>query len=313
MRYVRTPFLIAVCGLVLGSSLEAADPVRIPGTNTSLQAPVGFVPAESFPGFQHPGLGASIMVTELPLPGARLMGTMTKEDGLATRGMTLLSSKAEKVSGRDALLLEIAQTTTAGEFLRWMLLTGDDKASVIIAGIFPKNAGEQVSSVIRSSVLTASWNPESSQDPFEGLQFQVTPTEKLKLSNRLGNLLTFTESGSPDPSGPGEPIYMVGNSLVPGGGELRSLSEERARQTEHIHDLQNISGREITVGGLAAYELLADAKDVRSGAAVRLYQVIVPDGGSYFLVQGFVGPERAAEMLPEFRRVTESFRKTAVK
>jgi hypothetical protein len=113
------------------------------------------------------------------------------------------------------------------------------------------------------------------------------------------------------PLGPGEPIYIVGSSIGPGGGgDLKAFSEARAEQTEHLRDLENVSGREITIGGLTAWELLADAKDLRSGTPIRLYQVIAPDGGGYFIVQGLVGADRATEMLPEFRRVTESFRKT---
>lgn len=124
-------------------------------------------------------------------------------------------------------------------------------------------------------------------------------------------MLLLTESGSPGTAGPGEPVYVIGSSISPSAiGDLKTFSEARARKTEQIKDLENLSGREITLGGLAAYELLADAKDVKSGTAMRLYQVIAPDGGGgYFIVQGLVGAEKAAAMLPEFRRVTESFRR----
>ncbi|MEA2562724.1 MAG: hypothetical protein QOH06_4228 [Acidobacteriota bacterium] len=125
-----------------------------------------------------------------------------------------------------------------------------------------------------------------------------------------GITLLLTESGSPGTSGPGEPVYVIGSSIGPGGsGDLKAFSEARAKQTEQIRNLENLSGREITLGGLAAYELLADAKDVKSGTAIHLYQVIAPDGDGYFIAQGLVGAAKASEMLPEFRKVTESFRK----
>jgi hypothetical protein len=38
--------------------------------------------------------------------------------------------------------------------------------------------------------------------------------------------------------------------------------------------------------------------------------VIASEGVGYFIFQGLVTPGREAEMLPEFRRVTESFRRT---
>lgn len=178
-------------------------------------------------------------------------------------------------------------------------------------GTFPKNAEAAVSAAVRTSVLTTLLVSGNADDPFEGLRFRIAPTQRLKIASRVGNMLLLTESGSKGPLGPAEPIYIVGSSIGPGGGgDLKAFSEKRARQTEQIQGLENLSGREITLDGLAAYELLADAKDVKSGTPIRLYQVIAPDGGGYFIVQALVGADRAAEMLPEFRRITESFRRT---
>lgn len=305
---VRISSAVLVLLAFLGAPAFAA-PVRVPGTNVRLEPPAGFAPAESFPGFQSAGQQASIMVTQMPAPVAEVMKGMNKET-LATRGITLLSSSSETVGGREALLLQVAQSAGGAEYLKWMLVTGDPQTTVLVVGTFPKSAGEEVGAAIRKSVLTASLASESPGDPYEGLLFRITPTQRLKIASRVSNLLLLTESGSPGPLGPGEPIYIVGSSIGPGGsGDLKAFSEARAKQTEQIQDLASLSGREITIGGLTAYELLADAKDVKSGSPVRLYQVIAPDGGGYFIIQGLVGVDRAAEILPEFRRVTESFRR----
>ncbi len=287
-----------------------ADSIRIPGTSVSLQPPAGFELAGDYPGFQSAEQQASIMVTQMPAPVAEIRKAMTKET-LATRGITLLSSKEETVGGREALLLHLAQSAAGIDYLKWMLVMGDPKETVMIVGTFPKSAGEEVGTAIRTALLSASPAAAAPSDPFEGLKFRITPTQGLKIAGRVSNLLMLTESGKMGTLSPGEPVYIVGSSIRPGGsGDLKAFSEARAKQTEQIQDLENLSGREVTIGGLAAYELLADAKDVKSGTAIRLYQVIAPDGdGGYFIVQGLVGTDGAAGMLPEFRRVTESFRR----
>jgi len=296
--------------LMMALALPAvADPVRVPGTDVSLEPPPGFSLSESYPGFQNAEQKASIMVTQMPAPVAEVMKAMNKE-ALATRGMTLLSSNPETVGGREALLLHVSQTAGGAEFLKWMLVTGNPKTSVMVVGTFPKGSGEAVGAAIRKSVLTAVMGAAEASDPFEGLLFRITPTQGLKIANRVSNMLILTETGKSGTLGPAEPVYIVGSSISPSViGELKAFSEARARKTEQIQDLANLSGREIKLGGLAAYELLADAKDVKSGTPVRLYQVIAPsDAGGYFIVQGLVGMDRAAVVVPEFRRVTESFR-----
>jgi hypothetical protein len=71
----------------------------------------------------------------------------------------------------------------------------------------------------------------------------------------------------------------------------------------------NFTGRTIQLAGVDAFELEADAVDARSGAAMRIYQVIIPDATGYFIAQGLVRADDAAEMVPEFRAVTASFRR----
>ena len=289
--------------------LSPVHAVRVPGTNVSLQPPAGFAPADNFPGFQNPEQQASIMVTQMPAPFAEVTKAMNKET-LATRGMTLLSSSSEKVDGRDALLLHVAQAAAGVEYLKWMLVTGDPTTTFMIVGTFPKSAEGEASAAIRTAVLTTSIELRGPDNPFEGLQFRITPTPALKIASRVSNMLILTESGMAGTVAPGDPVYIVGSSIGPAGSaDLKAFSEARARQTEQVTDLKNLTGRDITLGGLAAYELVADATGVKSETPVRLYQVIAPDGDGYFIVQAFVGTERADAMLPEFRKVTESFRK----
>lgn len=294
--------------------LLLAGPVhaeRVPGTNVNLQPPAGFAPADNFPGFESAGHRASIMVNQLPAPLAEVRKGMTGEN-LATRGMTLLSSSTETVNGQEALLLHIAQAAGGVEYLKWMLLTGDPQTTFLIVGTFPKSVEEEVGAAIRTALLTTRVEVRGPDNPFEGLLFRVTPTPALKISSRVSNMLILTESGMAGTVAPGDPVYIVGSSIgPPGSTDLKAFSEARARQTEQITDLRNLSGREISLGGLAAYELVADATGVKSDAPVRLYQVIAPDGDGYFIILALVGIERADAMLPEFRKVTESFRKAA--
>ena len=93
-------------------------------------------------------------------------------------------------------------------------------------------------------------------------------------------------------------------------GGLKDFSQARASQTAALKDVRNFQGRDMKLDGLPAYELIADGNDVRSGAAMKLYQVIAADGDGYFIVQGLVATARAKPSIAEFQRVTSSFKRT---
>ena len=53
----------------------------------------------------------------------------------------------------------------------------------------------------------------------------------------------------------------------------------------------------------------AEGDEVKSGRAVRMYQLILADGLTYYIAQGFVAADRPADVMDLFRKVTGSFRK----
>ncbi|MGH9145925.1 MAG: hypothetical protein ACRD1Q_04400 [Vicinamibacterales bacterium] len=285
-----------------------AQAVRIPGTKVSLTPPEGFSLAQQYPGFEGEVEQASIMVTELPGPAADMVQALTKQ-ALATRGLNLIAAQDAVINSRPARLFNIHQKTANGDVLKWMLITGDHTMTIMVVGTFPAGSSPSTGSAIQHSLLTTSWG-SAAPSAFEGLPFRVTPTSMLKLARRVSNLLMFTESGTMGSSGSTEALYLVGHSVGQGHlGDLWSFSEARAKQTTLIKGVGNFMGRMLQVDHLDAYELEADAIDARSGAPMRLYQVIIPDEAGYFIVQGLSRADRARELLPEFRAITASFKR----
>jgi hypothetical protein len=180
----------------------------------------------------------------------------------------------------------------------------------VVFGTFGSGGPPGIGESIRQSLLTTAWaSAAAAPSPFEGLPFRMTPTATLKLAQRVSNMLMFTESGTPGTPGKSEALYIAGHSIGQGHiGDTRVFSETRAKQTTAARSVTNFSGRPLLLEGLDAYELEADASDARSGRAMRLYQVIIPDQTGYFILQGFIRADRAAEMVPEFKALTATFR-----
>jgi hypothetical protein len=143
------------------------------------------------------------------------------------------------------------------------------------------------------------------------LPFRVSPTAVLKIAGRMSNLLMLTESGEIGPAGPGAAVFIVGGSVAAVDlVDLKGFAARRARQTEQLKGLRIMQEGPTTIDGIAGYELVAEGKDSATGRGVILYQVVLPDGVGYVLMQGLVASARAVSMVPEFRNVAQTFSRT---
>lgn len=292
-------------------SASFAQAIRVPGTSVALAPPPGFSASARFPGFERADVQASIVVTEVPGPFAELTRGMTAA-GLATRGMTLILSTARQVPGKRAFLLHVSQAMAGTTFLKWMLVAGDANASVMVVATFPKSAELELSEVLKTSVLSAVFDVSSEKDHFEGLPFRISPSPALKIAGRMSNMLILSESGDVKPQGPDAALFVIGSSLAPVAlTNLQAFAQARARQTKQLTRLRISQEGARTIDGIAAHELVAEGTDVSTGRVVTLYQIVLPDNGGYVLMQGMVASTRAAVLLPEFRRVADTFQRIA--
>lgn len=306
MRFI-TLFVL----LLLHVSPVAAQ-TRVMGTSVALTPPAGFEPSSRFPGFEHAELQSAVMVTEIPGPFADVSRGLTT-DGLATRGMTLISSTKQLVDGRQSLLLKVSQPADGGIVYKWMIVSGDAKGTVMVVGAYPQDHESKIGAAMKDALLTVRWFVgDAPPDQFEGLGFRISPASSLKIAGRISNVLLLNESGNLDAQGPNAAVFMVGTSIGPADlSDLKAFAVTRASQTERLRGLKIYEQRPITIGGEAAYELLAEGTDMGSGRRVTLYQVVLPDPQGYVLMQGIVATSRAATVVPEFSKVAYSFLRVA--
>lgn len=304
--------LAALAGVSAPPGLSAQR-TRVPGTAVSVEPPPGFTPAERFAGFQQPATGASIMVTTVPAPVDAIRQGMTA-GGLATQGMELVGSESVTVDGGDAVLIHARPRAAGTPFLKWVLVLGDPRSTHLVVGTYPAALADSLGGPVRRAVLSAMRAAAGPADPFEGLRFRLDPGDRLKLAPRVSSVLMLTLTGAASQGGPGDPFFVAGPSVsAVAVDDLKAFAEQRARRTTAVENLRDLRGEAREVDGLRVYEIVADATDRRSGTPVKLYQAILLEEGGYYVFQGLVGADRAAEYLPEFRRLTGSFRRVSAK
>jgi hypothetical protein len=146
-------------------------------------------------------------------------------------------------------------------------------------------------------------------EPESVLPFGVTPSPKMKptTNSGLGRMLLYTRDGVMPIQAPGDPILIVGPSLVSVPVDNRlDYAMNRIFQTAQTRVASVSSHEPITIAGVEGFESLAAAEDIKSGTGITLYQVMLFQESDYLLVQGLVGNDLADEFLPEFRAMARS-------
>ena len=285
-------------------------PARVAGTRVSLVPPAGFTPSERFPGYVLEAEGASIIVTEFPFPLAEGLPALSDPEKLKTKAMTLLSKESVLAACAPSVLFGFRQVVSGAEFLKWVLLIGDEAGTVVVTATFPAASEGRLSAPLKRSVLTARRETSLKVSADEGLRYAVAESGVLKRAERLGNSLMFTGGGIfPSPS-VDNPLFVVAQSL--GGvvtGDRRDFAERRVRQTASVSDVSVVKSEPFTAGGLGGFETFADGKDQASGRPMVIYQAVLFDGRDYYLMQGLISRERSAEHLPSFKEMARSFKR----
>jgi hypothetical protein len=276
----------------------------------SLVVPDGFVVADRFSGLLREDAASLVRVSEIPGPAEKIRAEMTGE-ALAARGMELLRSESVTVDGRDGLLVHVRQTAAGADLRRWIVVFGAADTSVMIAASTPRAFEDRLGETLRRTLISAKWNPDQILDPYAGLGFALAEAGSLKISDRLPSMISFTRGGHRGALASDEPLFLAGSSFAPlAGTDLEDFARRRLDEVAELGELEVLSERLLTLGGLPAHEFVVAASDRRTGAPLQVYQALVVDGDRFFLMQGMVGAGNAEEFIPQFREIAQSFRRT---
>ncbi|HEX8651503.1 MAG TPA: hypothetical protein VF708_11745 [Pyrinomonadaceae bacterium] len=282
----------------------------ITGTEVSLIPPVGFTPSPQFPGYWEESLGASIQVTEFPAPYSITFAALSDTAQLTKRGISLLSRREVSVGRLKGMLLQVRQSASGLEYLKWILNFGDEEESVSIVATFPKGLEKELSEKLKRSILTATWEKERNIPPTEGLDFTIVDKGEMILAKRVANVLIYTKDGMLPKLSNDEPLFVAGSSVSKINVEEReNFAKSRIAQTATITDIGIEQSENITIDNLAGYEVVAKGKDIVSGQEMVIYQTILFKDQGYYIMVGLISSTHRQVYLPVFKGMTESFKR----
>lgn len=283
---------------------------RVPGTKVSLTPPNNFKRSTQFPGYMMQETGSSIMVTEVPGPFREVSKGFNKRS-LATKGIKLIDRKNIRLNGQDAILLNVSQSAYGTEFLKWMVVFGDESETVLVVATFPERFEGELSESLKASVLTARWRKNAETDFFEGLTFRVSEKGKLKISKKMGNNIILTLDGDFPPQSKDDPVVIIGSSMTEDGNiaNKKAYARERLNKTVSIKSIQTLNEEDVLIDGLSGRKILAKARDSDTNTERFVYHTLLYTNDGYYIFQGISGFSKRNEYEAIFGKILKSFKR----
>jgi hypothetical protein len=284
---------------------------KVPGTAVEIAPPEGFQSSKNFSGFQQQDAGASILVTEMPIPkdkAPQVLEQFSSASALKPRGMRLIESQPITISGIPGKLLLLSQSNRGVAFLKWVVVAVAGDRTLIVTAPFPESESAKLKEPLRQTVIGLTWTPSQPAPQLEGLSFTFQPAGDLRISERVSNMVLLTQNGAKPPIAASQPILILGSAYdtvrIP---DVAKFSRIRLKAMPQVRDLTEDSGSDKEIAGHRAFELVARGYDLETNTPLTVYQVIIATQETYYILQGLVPNTKAQKYLPIFRAVANSF------
>lgn len=307
-RRPLVPLLAAavLAALALPAAAEAIFPTA---SRIGLVPPPGMTASDAFPGFED--RDNSVFIRLIALPGKAFVEvekTMSSE-ALKKGGMTIEKRESFEMPGGKGVLVIAQQNTGSGRIRKWLLIAPLGEITALASVEVPLSVTRYAAPEIRAALLTLTTRP---QVPVEE-QFAMVPFKLGELSGfRLvrvtpGVALWLTDGPKDALEATEQPHIMI--SVAPGGPRQPADREKFARLAltglPAFKELRLVSSDSMRLGGMAAHEMRAAAKDPTTGADIEIVQWLRFGSGGYMQIVGFALKQDWTQAFTRFRAVRD--------
>jgi hypothetical protein len=287
-----------------------AEPVFPAGSRVGLVPPEGFQASQRFTGFEDAASGSSILVIDMPAQAyAEVEKQMSREamkkQGIAEEkreNLTLKSGKGIMIVGR--------QQADGRKIRKWILVASGSDAAALVAVQIPDAAKPAHSDKeIRTALASLTMRPAVPIDELlVRLPFRFEELAGLRPVRVVGTTGAFLTAG-PDNTldATEQPLLIV--AVGAGGPEQTSARDMFARNLftglTDFANLQIVGVDLIRLGGIQTHQILAEARDAKTGAPMKLVQWVRFGVGGYLRIVGIAKADAWSDMFPRFRAVRD--------
>jgi hypothetical protein len=307
---------------VLATPAQAADPIFPPGSRIGLVPPTGMVASESFDGFADPTKDAAILITVLPAAAYAQIEKSLDTEVLKRQGVKLEKREPITLSVGKGFLLTGRQVADKAHYRKWLLVTMADDLTALVTVQAPQEDNDYSDSVVRAALATLSVRAKVPEAEELGLlPFAVGDLAGFHIDSVLrGRALMLSDPHGENPEdsakdgskdgAEGSPNARLLIAAVPGGpsdpNDHANFARLSFNEIGGIRDVHVTMSEPLRIGGQSGYQIMAEAKDVRTGADVMVVQWLRFGSGGFLQMIGVAHADSWTSSLARLRTVRDS-------
>jgi hypothetical protein len=305
--------MVGLALLVLSvAAAPAAEAVFPLGSRIGLAPPPGFLPSKHFPGFENPDNEASIVLVTLPAQAFAEVEATMSPDAVRSQGVVEDVREVLPLSNGRGLLVGGVDEENGKKIRKWLFLGAVPEGTVLTAVRVPESAwATYPDDVIRTSLVTLTVRPSVPiAESVELLPFRFTDLSGMRAVRALGGAGVLLTDGPKDaPEASEQPLFLasIGQGGPEGAAERAAFARNLFTGFADFTDLHIVSSDMLRLGGgsLPTHELQAEAKDGRTGAAMKLVQWVRFGAGGYVRMVGIARTDLWLASFSRFRTIRD--------
>jgi hypothetical protein len=292
---------------------RAADPVYPLASHVGLVAPGAMKPSDHFRGFEDPVTGASILILEVPAQAYPEVEKQMTPEALKKQGMTEEKRENVTLGAGKGLLIVGEQVVDAKKMRKWVFLAAGAEVGAVIAVQVPDEARAKYPDAdVRTALMSMSVRTSVPiAEQMRLLPISLDNLSGMRPFRMLPNGTLFLTNGATDPPDvAAAPLLII--SVAPGGPQEPTDRPNFARNLftglNDFKDLRIVGTDMLRLDNQQTHEIQAEAKDVKTGAPMKLVQWVRFGNGAFIRFVGIARTDAWPQAFPQFRAVRDGVR-----
>ena len=288
------------------------------GSRVGLVPPPGMVVSKTFPGFMDPEKNAGIVIRVMPPNAYPAMKESLGDDTLKKQGLTVVKRDTMQLAvGKADLVVGNELSPDKKPFRKWLLLVPTNDLTAAVSVQAPADDSVYSDAAVRAALASLTLRAKvPDTDYLQALPFKVGDTAGFHIGNVIpGRALMLIDA----PEYPhmiatnGLPEYEFNARFIvtaaPGGpsdpNQRANLARDAFNSIDGIKDKQVTMAEPVRINGQEAFETVASAKDVSTGANLMVVQWLRFGGGAFLQMIGVSRAEIWDKELPRLREIRD--------